>query len=77
MYFKILCLHEEIQEEDNNNLTNYIYAYIRVIARFIAIGCYVEIVIPVEKRLEFNIYQAHRGEDFASGRLLHKFSNTP
>lgn len=45
--------------------------------KFIArIEHYVEIVIPVEERLEFNIYQAHHGEDFASRRLLRKFSNT-
>lgn len=32
--------------------------------------------LGLEEELEFNIYQARRGEDFASRRLLHKFSNT-
>lgn len=52
--------------------------YIYVLSRkfIVRMERYVEIVIPVEERLEFNIYQAHRGEDFASRRLLRKFSNS-
>jgi hypothetical protein len=40
-------------------------------------GHYVEIVIPVEERLEFNIYQAHRGEETWRAEGYYASSATP
>lgn len=46
--------------------------------KFIArIECYVEIVIPVEKRLEFNIYQAHRAVRTSRAEGYYISSATP